>query len=185
MYSLFLDAWAALRLRFAPADHYRYPVVVVAVALLTTGAVNAAAAAPLFGNNSGNLLFFLALSVLKWGVLSISMSVVLHYFGAPKMRLFGFIAMTEFLLVPSVAVLYHPQSLGMLGMIWQSWILVVQMIGLARLSGLPAYRVLLGYAAYLGAILLLGGLMAALFHATGLLDLNAMMAAMQQPTPPR
>lgn len=180
MYALFADAWAALRLRFAPAEHYRYPAAVVLAALLVTGAVNAAAAVPLFGNDAGVLLFMLLLTVLKWAVLSVTMSVVLHYFGAPKMKLFGFIAMTEFLLVPSIAVLYHPQSLGLIGMIWQSWILVVQIIGLARLSNLPGYRVLLGYIAYLGATMLLGGLMIALLHAVGILDVNTMVEAMRQ-----
>lgn len=180
MYALLLDALAALRLRFAPAAHYRYSAPVVAAALLVVGALNAAAIAPIFGNSPAVIMVSLCLTVLKWLLLSTVMAALLRTPGTPKMRLFGFIAMTEVLAAPLVAMLYWPQELGLLGMLWQSWIFVVQIIGLIRLSNRDGLKVLLGYAAYMAALLLCASLLLLLAHSAGWVDIEALAQQMQQ-----
>ena len=186
MYALFLDALAALRLRFHPAAHYRYNPAVIIGALLVVGAINAAAMAPLFGSHTGALACGVALTILKWAVLSTIMAKVLHYYGAPKMQLYGFIAMTELLAAPLIAMLYWPQGLSFVGLLWQVWILVVQIIGLTRLSGQSGGKVLLGYLAYFALLMLAGSLLLMVFNAAGWLDIQAMAAEMQKitQTPP-
>ena len=182
MYNLFLDALAALRLRFHPAEHYRYNSAVIIAALLVVGAINAAAMSPILGNSSGTIGFAVALTVLKWAVLSVVMAKVLHYYGAPQMRLYGFIAMTELLAAPLIAMLYWPQGLSFVGLLWQVWILVVQIIGLTRLSGQSGGKVLLGYLAYFALLMLAGSLLLMVFNAAGWLDIQAMAAEMQKIT---
>ena len=182
MYALFLDALAALRLRFHPAEHYRYNPAVILGALLVVGAINAAAMAPLFGSHTGAVAFGVALTVLKWAVLSAIMAKVLHYYGAPKRQLYGFSAMTGVLAAPLIAMLYWPQYLGLVGTLWQAWIFVVQIIGLTRLSGQSGLKVLLGYLAYFIILMLAGSLLLMIFNAMGWLDIQALAAEMQKIT---
>lgn len=180
MYQLLLDAIAALRLRFFKAEHYHYQPSIIAAALAVISAVNAAAMAPLFGNDAGAVGFAFALTILKWLLLSVVMAAVLHYYGAAKLRLYSYIAMTELLAAPLIAMLYWPQALGFIGMLWQTWIFVVQIIGLTRLSQLSGGKVLLGYAAYFVALMLSGSLLLLVFNLMGWLDVDALAAQMQQ-----
>ena len=48
------------------------------------------------------------LVMVKWLVLSRSMRKVLHYYGAPRLPLWGFILVSEALLLPLLLVLYVP-----------------------------------------------------------------------------
>lgn len=189
MYSLLLDALDALRLRFHSAAHYRYHPTVVAAALAVVAAIAVGALSPLLGSPPGLVAFAFALTALKWLVLSIIMAAVLHYYGAPKMRLYGFIAMTELLATPLIATLYWPQSpiLGFIGLLWQTWILLVQIIGLARVSTQNAGKVLLGYAAYWLVLIPAISLLGMVFDLAGWLDIQAigveMQKMLQQPPP--
>lgn len=180
MYALLIDALAALRLRFAPAEHYRYPWPVLLAAVVLLGVIHAAGIAPVFGSSPGAVAFSVLLMGLKWLLLARMMALVVQYYGSPKHSLLGFVAATEVLALPQLALLYWPDELGLVVRIWYSWIIVVQLLGFGRLSGQGMLKVLLGYLAFWAAFLVAAMLLLLLFAATGLLDVEAIGQQVQQ-----
>lgn len=187
MYSFLLDAWAVIRLRFLPVAHYRYNPAVVYGILLVTGMVNAAAMAPLFGSSNGAVGFTLCLTILKWLCLSLAMSLMLETKGHPRQNWRGYVLLTDALIIPAIASLYWPQGLGLATIMWETWIIVVQFFGFARISGQSGLRVIGGYLVYFLLVLVTGTLLMVLFNGLGWLDLQTLMQGMQRiarPTPP-
>lgn len=179
MYSFFLDALAALRLRFYPSAHYRYNGAVIYGILLVTGMVNAAAMAPLFGHSNGAVAFALCLTVLKWLCLSLAMRWILAIKGGSKHNWSGYVLLTEALIFPAIAALYWPQALGLATIMWETWIMVVQLFGFMRISQQNGLKVIAGYVLYFVMILIGGTLLMTLFNSLGWLDLQTLMKEMQ------
>ncbi len=179
LYQFLSGALSALRLRFATPGHYRYgPAVFIAV-LVLIAAVNAVGMAPVFGNGNGALAFALCLTVLKVFVLARAMDVTLNYFGAPNVRLLGFILLTEALMIPTLLV-YYVAALAPVALFWQVWTFWVQIIGLMRMSGQPLMKILIGYLVYLLVLMLLGSLLVALFVQAGWLDIQQINLQMEE-----
>ncbi len=194
MYHFLLDAWAVLRMRFKPQDEYRYslPVVIAILAALTL--INASALGinsnnmlqsatelqpageasllPIFSSHIHLILTALAFTILKLVVLCFSLQKVLGYFGSNKLQLMGFIFITEALMIPEILLIYAP-SLAIVGIIWQFWTFLVQINGVVYFSGLPPFRVVIGYIAYFVLMLFSGVILAAILTATGLINLDA------------
>ena len=161
-----------LRLRYKAPDDYRYTTPVILAVLLLIGLVNAASMSPLFGKSAGAVAFAVALTFIKWLILGRVMRGVLQYYGAPRLPLWGFVLVSEALIIPALAMLYAP-VLALLGLFWQVWTFWVQAIGFMKMSGQSMWKVLLGYAAYLVVLMLAGSLLMMLFGAMGWLDLQS------------
>ncbi|WP_037586415.1 hypothetical protein [Stenoxybacter acetivorans] len=181
MYTFLLDFFAVIRLRFAPAAHYRYSWAITIAVLAAVSLVNAAAMSPVFGKEPAAIAFSLIFTALKWFVLSQIMSRILHYFGAPRMRLFGFVLLTEALIIPELLMLYWPEIFTLPGIFWQIWIMLVQFWGFVYLSqGISAWKVVIGYLAYLLLIACIFSIISILFNNMGWLDVNNIMQQMQR-----
>ena len=108
LYVFVRDMWDVLRLRYRSPETYLYSPLVMAAVLLLLGVVNAASMSPLFGSGAAAVCLSVILVIVKWLVLSRSMRKVLHYYGAPRLPLWGFILVSEALLLPLLLVLYVP-----------------------------------------------------------------------------
>ena len=172
LYQFLRDMLDVLRLRYKAPDDYRYTTPVILAVLLLIGLVNAASMSPLFGKSAGAVAFAVALTFLKWLILGRVMRGVLQYYGAPRLPLWGFVLVSEALIIPALAMLYAP-VLALLGLFWQVWTFWVQAIGFMKMSGQSLWKVLLGYAAYLVVLMLAGSLLMMLFGAMGWLDLQS------------
>ena len=165
--ALFNDAAAIVRLRYRPAEEYRYGAAVTAAVLLALGAIHSAAAAPLIGSGYGTV------------ALSHCIAAVLHYFGSPKLPLRGYILASEALALPTLLVMYLP-DLAPLSLLWGLWTFWAQAIGLMRLGGQRGSRVLLGYLAGLFVMGIAYLLLFGIFAAAGWLDMEQALRNMQQ-----
>ena len=104
------------------------------------GCGNAASMSPLFGSGAAAVCLSVILVIVKWLVLSRSMRKVLHYYGAPQLPLWGFILVSEALLLPLLLVLYVP-ALAAFALLWQAWVFVVQVRGLMWMGNATLGRV--------------------------------------------
>lgn len=172
LYHFLRDMWDILRLRYKTPADYRYSPPVAAAVLLLLGLVNAAATAPVFGKSTAAVVFAVLLTVLKCGVLSITMAQILSRNGN-RLPLWGFVLVSEALSVPLLALFYAP-ALASVGLFWQIWIFWVQALGLIKMSGRPGWQVILGYLAYAMLAVLAGSALMMVFAQAGWLDLNAL-----------
>ena len=111
LYVFVRDMWDVLRLRYRSPETYLYSPLVMAAVLLLLGVVNAASMSPLFGSGAAAVCLSVILVIVKWLVLSRSMRKVLHYYGAPQLPLWGFILVSEALLLPLLLVLLRRMGL--------------------------------------------------------------------------
>ncbi|KDN12254.1 hypothetical protein BGI40_02305 [Snodgrassella communis] len=180
MYQFFLDAWAALRLRFYPKTHYHYSLLIIVPVLLALGLINMANMSQILGQQIGITVFILALTVLRWGILSKTMQVILGYYNKQPGQWYGYVLVTEALILPTIAMLYWPQALAMPGSFWLIWTMVVQAFGFVRISQQNIFKVALAYIIYFIVTSLAGGMLLFIFSTMGWLDINSMAQAFQQ-----
>jgi hypothetical protein len=180
MYQFFLDAWTALRLRFYPKTHYHYSLLIIVPVLLALGLINMANMSQLLGQQTGITVFILALTVLRWGILSKTMQVILGYYSKQPGQWYGYVLVTEALILPTIAMLYWPQALAMPGSFWLIWTMVVQAFGFVRISQQNIFKVALAYIIYFIVTSLAGGMLLFIFSTMGWLDINSMAQAFQQ-----
>ncbi|WP_373746009.1 hypothetical protein [Neisseria dentiae] len=177
LYHFLRDIWDILRLRYKNPADYRYSPAVYAAVLLLIGLVNAAVTeVPLLGKSPAvvtlAVLLTVLLTVLKYGVLSLVMGLMLSR-GESKLPLWGFVLASEALSVPLLVLFYAP-ALAAAGMFWQIWIFVAQAVGLIRMSGRSGWRVMLGYLVYTVLTILTGSILMMVLAQTGLIDLGAL-----------
>jgi membrane-associated HD superfamily phosphohydrolase len=180
MYQFFLDAWVALRLRFYPKTHYHYSLLIMVPVLLALGMINMANMSQLLGQQTGITAFILALTVLRWGILSKTMQVILGHYNKQPGQWYGYVLVTEALILPTIAMLYWPQALAMPGSFWLIWTMVVQAFGFVRISQQNIFKVALAYIIYFIVTSLAGGMLLFIFSTMGWLDINSMAQAFQQ-----
>ncbi|PIT18131.1 hypothetical protein BGI32_01425 [Snodgrassella alvi] len=180
MYQFFLDAWAALRLRFYPKTHYHYSPLTTFAVLLALGLINMANISQLLGHQAGITAFILALTVLRWSILSMTIEIILGYYNKQPGQWYGYVLVTEALLLPMIAMLYWPQALATLGSFWLIWTMVVQVSGFVRISQQNVFKVALAYIIYFLITSLAGGMLLFIFSAIGWLDINSMTQTFQQ-----
>ncbi len=171
MLKLLTDAFEVLRLRYRVAEHYRYPPQVMVAAIFILSMVNAGLFAAYIGHTpaAATAGLMLAITLTKWLLLAFVMQVFLHYKGAPKMNLFGFILLTEFLNVPLIVSGYLP-ALAAVALVWQFWTLFVQVRGLMVFSRINPWWVGLAYVIYFALASLVGMLILSFFIANGWID---------------
>jgi membrane-associated HD superfamily phosphohydrolase len=180
MYQFFLDAWAALRLRFYPKTHYRYSPLIIVPVLLTLGLINMANMSQFLGHQAGITVFILALTVLRWGILGMTMQTILGYYSKQPGQWYGYVLVTEALILPMIAMLYWPQALATAGSFWLIWTMVVQVSGFVRISQQNVFKVALAYIIYFLVTSLAGGMLLLVFNTMGWLDINSMAQSFQQ-----
>ena len=113
LYVFVRDMWDVLRLRYRSPETYLYSPLVMAAVLLLLGVVNAASMSPLFGSGAAAVCLSVILVIVKWLVLSRSMRKVLHYYGAPRLPLWGFILVSEALLLPLLLLQFWLEEHGL------------------------------------------------------------------------
>ena len=172
LYHLLRDMWDILRLRYKHPTEYRYTLPTMVAVLLLIGLVNAAGMSPMFGNSPGVVAFAVALTVLKWLLLSQVMRAMLGYYGSERLPLQGFVLASEALVVPALAMFYLP-ALGFIALFWQVWTFWVQAIGLIKMGQVSGMQVMLGYLVYVLLLMVAGALLLALFGQLGLMDLQS------------
>lgn len=178
LYVFVRDMWDVLRLRYRSPETYLYSPLVMAAVLLLLGVVNAASMSPLLGSGAAAVCLSVILVIVKWLVLSRSMRKVLHYYGAPQLPLWGFILVSEALLLPLLLVLYVP-ALAAFALLWQAWVFVVQVRGLMWMGNATVGRVLVGYLLYGIGVLCVGTVILMLFIAAGWLDMETLNQNLQ------
>lgn len=174
----FKDMWDILRLRYKDPAEYRYTPPVILAVILLLGMINAASMSPLFGKSAAAIIFSILLTLVKWLVLARAMRAVLHYYGAPRLPLWGFALTSEALMVPMLAILYAPQ-LASVGLFWQIWTFWAQVIGFMKMGNVSGWKVMIGYAAYFIGTLLVGSVLLMLFVAAGWMDADALNQQLQ------
>lgn len=179
MYRFFLDALAAVRLRFFASSHYRYSSPVTIAIIITLGVVNAAAY-PILGSNPGAIGFWIAAVFCKWQLLSLTMRLILRHRHQPGVDWRGYVLLTEALLLPMILTLYWPQSLGTLFLLWYLWIVLVQFNGFIRISQQSAFRIMAAYLVYMLLNFVMNAILLSFFIQMGWLDLSTIMAQLQQ-----
>ena len=177
LYHLLRDMWDILRLRYKHPTEYRYTLPTMVAVLLLIGLVNAAGMSPMFGNSPGVVAFAVALTVLKWLLLSQVMRAMLGYYGSERLPLQGFVLASEALVVPALAMFYLP-ALGFIALFWQVWTFWVQAIGLIKMGQVSGMQVMLGYLVYVLLLMVAGALLLALFGQLGLMDLQSISEQM-------
>ena len=178
LYVFVCDMWDVLRLRYRSPETYLYSPLVMAAVLLLLGVVNAASMSPLLGSGAAAVCLSVILVIVRWLVLSRSMRKVLHYYGAPQLPLWGFILVSEALLLPLLLVLYVP-ALAAFALLWQAWVFVVQVRGLMWMGNATLGRVLVGYLLYGIGVLCVGTVILMLFIAAGWLDMETLNQNLQ------
>lgn len=167
--TLLNDASNIIRLRYQPAEHYHYPLPACLVVMLAIGSINAAGMTPIFGEGLATLSFAILVSVVRWLVLARAMTATLHYYGSPRLPLWGFVLVSEALMLPMVLLFYAPQLSPIL-MFWEAWIFWVQAIGFHHLSKQNGLKILLGYLLYVGTASVITGVLFVLFILAGWFD---------------
>ena len=172
LYNLVRNAAQTLLFRYQEAQEYRYSLPAAAAVLLLLGLQLAAAWSPFFGNSHGIIAFFIISAVLKWLILSSVMSSMLHYFGAPKMNLRGFILATEALSIPLLLLFYLPAMIVLTPM-WQFWTFWAQAVGLLKMSKVNGIRLLLCYLVYSLLMAACSFMILMLFISAGWIDVQS------------
>ena len=114
MYQFLVDAWTALRLKFYPITHYRYPLSITILVLFTLGLINTASTSSLLiGSQVGLISFFFALTVVRWLILCLVMKVFLSPANSSPMQWCGYVLVTEALMMPLLALIYWPEIMVM------------------------------------------------------------------------
>lgn len=179
MYQFLVDAWDALRLKFYPVAHYRYPLSITTLVLLTLGLINAASLPPyVIGPQAGIISFAVCLTVLRWLILCVVMKIFL----SPLSRLWewcGYILITEALLMPLVVLCYWPEMMYLPSFIWLVWIMIVQFTGLIRISKAKVGQIVLAYVVYFFGASMASGMLLFVFFNVGWLDLEASLQALK------
>lgn len=174
MYQFFLDACAALRLRFYPKTHYRYNPLIFVTILLALGLMNMAYMSQILGRQTGITIFIIVLTMVRCGILSMAMEIILGYYNKQPGHWYGYVLTTEVLTLPTLAILYWPQVLAAPGSLWLLWTLVVQIFGFVRISQQNIFKVFLGYITYYLMFFLAIGILLLLFSIMGWVDINSM-----------
>lgn len=180
MYQFFLDACAALRLRFYPKTHYRYNPLIFVTVLLALGLMNMAYMSQILGRQTGITIFIIVLTMVRCGILSMAMEIILGYYNKQPGHWYGYVLTTEVLTLPTLAILYWPQVLAAPGSLWLLWALVVQICGFVRISQQNIFKVFLGYITYYLMFFLAIGILLLLFSIMGWVDINNMSYAYWQ-----
>ena len=180
MYQFFLDACAALRLRFYPKTHYRYNPLIFVTVLLALGLMNMAYMSQILGRQTGITIFIIVLTMVRCGILSMAMEIILGYYNKQPGHWYGYVLTTEVLTLPTLAILYWPQVLAAPGSLWLLWALVVQICGFVRISQQNIFKVFLGYITYYLMFFLAIGILLLLFSIMGWVDINNMPDAYRQ-----
>lgn len=174
MYQFFLDACAALRLRFYPKTHYCYNPLIFVTILLALGLMNMAYMSQILGRQTGITIFIIVLTMVRCGILSMAMEIILGYYNKQPGHWYGYVLTTEVLTLPTLAILYWPQVLAAPGSLWLLWALVVQICGFVRISQQNIFKVFLGYITYYLMFFLAIGILLLLFSIMGWVDINNM-----------
>lgn len=174
MYQFFLDACATLRLRFYPKTHYRYNPLIFVTVLLALGLMNMAYMSQILGRQTGITIFIIVLTMVRCGILSMAMEIILGYYNKQPGHWYGYVLTTEVLTLPTLAILYWPQVLAAPGSLWLLWALVVQICGFVRISQQNIFKVFLGYITYYLMFFLAIGILLLLFSIMGWVDINNM-----------
>ena len=95
-----------------------------------------------------------------------------------RLPLWGFILVSEALLLPLLLVLYVP-ALAAFALLWQAWVFVVQVRGLMWMGNATVGRVLVGYLLYGIGVLCVGTVILMLFIAAGWLDMETLNQNLQ------
>lgn len=180
MYQFFLDACAALRLRFYPKTHYCYNPLIFVTILLALGLMNMAYMSQILGRQTGITIFIIVLTMVRCGILSMAMEIILGYYNKQPGHWYGYVLTTEVLTLPTLAILYWPQVLAAPGSLWLLWALVVQICGFVRISQQNIFKVFLGYITYYLMFFLAIGILLLLFSIMGWVDINNMPYAYRQ-----
>ncbi|MDF7675342.1 hypothetical protein PT286_01085 [Neisseriaceae bacterium ESL0693] len=180
MYRFFLDALAAIRLRFFNTAHYRYPLTVIMAILVTLSVLNTVAATPLLGTGTHVLFLWLIVTTLKWLLLSLVMRQFLSRPDKAQQNWSGYILMTEALMLPMILSFYWPQVFSVIGFFWQIWIWVVQFIGLKRISQVSGFKIAGAYLVYIVLALLCYMTVFVWFLQSGWLDMTIIQQNMEQ-----
>ena len=180
MYQFFLDACAALRLRFYPKTHYCYNPLIFVTILLALGLMNMAYMSQILGRQTGITIFIIVLTMVRCGILSMAMEIILGYYNKQPGHWYGYVLTTEVLTLPTLAILYWPQVLAAPGSLWLLWALVVQICGFVRISQQNIFKVFLGYITYYLMFFLAIGILLLLFSIMGWVDINNMPDAYRQ-----
>lgn len=180
MYQFFLDTCAALRLRFYPKTHYCYNPLIFVTILLALGLMNMAYMSQILGRQTGITIFIIVLTMVRCGILSMAMEIILGYYNKQPGHWYGYVLTTEVLTLPTLAILYWPQVLAAPGSLWLLWALVVQICGFVRISQQNIFKVFLGYITYYLMFFLAIGILLLLFSIMGWVDINNMPDAYRQ-----
>lgn len=178
LYQLFKDMLDILRLRYKKPEEYIYTLSVIIAVILLLGLINAASMSPLFGKTPAAIAFAVVLTTIKWLILSYTMKMLLHYYGAAKQSLYGFVLASEAMSIPMLAVFYIPQ-LAMFALFWQVWTFWVQAIGFMKMGNVSGWKVMIGYMLYFIGTLLIGSVVLMLFIQAGWLDTNSLNQQLQ------
>ena len=181
MYQFLVDAWTALRLKFYPITHYRYPLSIIIAILFTLGLINAASTPPLFiGSQVGLISFFITLTILRWLVLCLVMKVFLSPANSSPMQWCGYVLVTEALMMPLLALIYWPEIMVMPSFLWLSWIMLVQFVGFIQISKHKPGKIILAYIVYFLVAAIAGAILLSIFFSMNWLDMEASLKAMRQ-----
>lgn len=181
MYEFLVDMWAVLRLKFYPKAHYRYPLIIIVLVLLTLGLINAASMPPLFdGYQAGVIGFSIALTTLRWLILSLIMKRFLSPANSSLLEWKGFILVTEALMMPLVVLFYWPEAMAIPGFLWLGWIMLVQLLGLVQISQQKLSKVIIAYIVYFLCASMAGTVLLFIFFSMDWLNMENMIKAMEQ-----
>lgn len=149
------DMGDTLRGRYHEIDHYRYGLPIFIMIMIGVGVANSVMLRPIFGGGDGILMLGIVLGILKWLLLTRATTGVLHYFGSPRIPFLGYALMTEALILPFIFLPIVPEATPIF-QLWNIWIFWVQLLGFAKISQQPIWRVLVAYVVYGVLVLFLG-----------------------------
>ncbi|MCF7529117.1 hypothetical protein ACOR62_01355 [Neisseria lisongii] len=173
LYQFFKDMLDIVRLRFRAPEEYHYPLSVTLAAVLLLGLMNAAGVGVFFVSVPVAVAAAMLMTAAKWYVLSRVMRRVLKRKNEAAVPLWGFTLVSEALAAPMLVLLYEPtQVVALVCMFWQTWIFWTQFAGFMKLGRASFGRVLLGYAVYVCAVVLVVFLLLMVFLQLGWLDIE-------------
>lgn len=173
------DLSSIARLRFQPSTHYHYALPTLFLAFIILSSVNAALFAPYLPAEKPVIWAVVAaITLVKWLCLAFTMQIFLHYQGAKKMNLIGFILLSECLNIPMLLLAYAPQF-ALMGMFWQFWAIWVQLKGLIFFSKLNGLWIILAYILYFFFATLISIPVLGIFVSGGWLDVHEVLNHME------
>ena len=179
MYQFLVDAWTALRLKFYPITHYRYPLSITILVLFTLGLINTASTSSLLiGSQVGLISFFFALTVVRWLILCLVMKVFLSPANSSPMQWCGYVLVTEALMMPLLALIYWPEIMVMPSFLWLSWIMLVQFVGFIQISKHKPGKIILAYIVYFLVAGIAGVIILGIFYSMNWLSIEAFLRAL-------